>query len=161
MCKINDLIYDFREHGLYYQDELNDETTRKITLAIDTLQIDIDYLTGVILSIKGYLPLFNANRIMINVPQCSNEEFAVEMSNIDYISGIAYDFFKYFPSSKDYFLENELPVISYDEINKRILIGKKNNQYDRNIQIDRNIICTLDSQGNLKSILLLLDEVII
>lgn len=160
MCKLNELVYDFREHGLYYRNTVDDEVTQQIILTIDTLQIDIDYSTGSILSISGYLPLFNANRIFLDIPQCISGEFVIEMSSVEYISGIAYDFFKYFSSSEVYFLKNELPIISYDETNKRILIGELNDQNDSNIQVNRNIICSLDSKGNLKSILLLLDEII-
>lgn len=157
---MHELVYDFREHGLYYRDQANDKTTQKITLTIDTLQMDFDYSTGEVLSINGFLPLFSANRRALEIPQYTSEGFAIEVSNIKYISGVTYDFFKYFLSSKCYFLEKELPIISYDENNKRILIGKIDVQNDSNIRVNRNIIFTLDSKRNLKSILLLLDKVI-
>lgn len=154
------LIYDFRENGLYYQNQVDDLMVKKITLTIDTLQLECDYITGELLSVTGYLPLFNASKNFIEIPSCIEKKFIIQAGNVEFTSGMAYDFFKFYPDSKKYFIKAELPIISYDDKNKRILIGDINISGGENIQINKNIVCTVDENGNLKALLLLLDEVI-
>ncbi len=156
-CK---LIYDFREHGLYYQNYMEDLMIKKFTLTIDTLQLECDYITGKLLSVSGFLPLFNAYRSFLKMPFCVEKELDFQTRGAEFISGMAYDFFKFYPDSKEYFIKEELPIITYDDKNKRILIGARNSLGSHNIQINKNIICTIDENKNLKALLLLLDEII-
>lgn len=106
------------------------------------------------------MALFNACKSSIDIPLCIEKEFNVKIGNIEYIQGTAYDYFKFYPKSKKYFMKEEFPMISYDEENKRILIGSINALNNDNIQLNKNVICALDEEENLKSLLLLLDEVI-
>ena len=154
----NKLIYDFREHGLYNTKANN--MKQKFILAIDTLQIECDCVSGEIESIGGYLPLIKASRSEIDLPLSNKETFAINMEKHKYINGVAYDFFNFFPSSKEYLLNKKgFPNLTYDKKNKRILIGK--NQRNRGgIEITRNIYFVFDSKGNLSAIIILLDEII-
>jgi hypothetical protein len=82
------------------------------------------------------------------------------MDSIEYMSGVAYDYFNYFEECKKYFMVDEYnPKLYYDEINKRILIGTKDER-DTSIKINKNIICGLDDKHNLKYLLISLDKVI-
>lgn len=154
------LIYDFREHGLYYQNSMDDSKVKKITLTIDTLQLEFNYITGELLTVTGYFPLFNACRIPLEIPLCIEKKFTVKLENVEYIPGMAYDYFKFYPESKIYFIKDDFPIIFYDEENRRILIGNMNALNADNMKLNKNIICALDEKRNLKSMLLLLDEVI-
>lgn len=160
MYEASHLVYDFREHGLYCQNRIDDLKMRKITLTIDTLQLECDYIAGELVSVSGYLPLYKANRSTLEIPFCIEKRFVVQARNVEYKPGMAYDYFKFYPESKKYFIKEELPIVTYDEKNKRILIGKTNTSNSNNIQINKNIICVLDKKGNLEALLLLLDEVI-
>lgn len=154
------LIYSFIENGLYYENQLKNEVGKTVSLTIDTLQINIDYLTGNILSVTGFLPLFKANKNSIVIPQVVAEKFCVSMKNVEYQKGIAYDYFKFFPESERNFIRNGLPILEYDNENKRILIGTRDDINDKYIKVDKNIICGIDSAKNLKALLISLDIII-
>lgn len=160
MHEASHLVYDFREHGLYYQNRIDDLRVKKITLTIDTLQLECDYIAGELLSVSGYFPLYRANRSTLEIPFCIDKGFTVQVRNVEYKPGMAYEYFKFYPESKKYFIKEELPIVTYDEKNKRILIGNTNTSNSNNIQINKNIICVLDEKGILKALLLQLDEVI-
>lgn len=160
MCEMSQLVYDFREHGIYNQNHIANLTVKKITLTIDTLQLECDYITGELLSVSGYFPLFRACRSLLEIPSSTKKEFIARVGDVEYIPGMAYDYFKFYPESKKYFINGELPKVTYDEKNKRILIGDIITPNGNNIQINKNIICALDEEGNLKALMLLLDEVI-
>lgn len=160
MCMRNKLIYDFMEHGLYYEPMKSNISDKTICLAIDTLQLEYDCFLGKIVGVAGYLPLIKARKKPVEILPCVEEDFSIKIDNLKIIKGIAYDFFKFFPKSKVYFLNGGLPVITYDSENKRILIGKEGNR-KKNFQVTKNIICSTDEDGNLSAILLVLDRVIL
>lgn len=160
MYKSCQLIYDFREHGLYYQNHVDDTKLKKITLVIDTLQLECDYVTGALLSVGGFLPLLNAYKKFLAIPHCIEKKLVIKTDNTEYIPGMSYDFFKFYPDSKKYFIKEGLPIITYDDKNERILIGEKNILCNDNIQINKNIICSINTKGNIQAIMLLLDGTI-
>ena len=154
------LVYDFSEHGLYYENPLKHEAEKTISLVIDTLELEIDYSTGNILSATGFLPLIKAVKKHISIPQiAASGDFSVSTQDIKYQPGIAYDYFKFSPESEPYFINNELPVLEYDAENRRILIGTRNDGNDQFVKTTRNLICGLDGKNNLKSLLILVDIV--
>ena len=157
MIEDRKLIYKCAEHGLYYEGESAFETKKIVTLAIDTLQLEIDYFTGSILSVTGFLPLFRSKKTSVEIPRKIEGVFFVPMKDIEYKKGIAYDFFKYFPQSAIYFLEDGLPVLEYDEEKKRILVGSNGDSNDKYVKINKNVICGLDTENNVKSLFILLD----
>ena len=83
MKKGENLIYSFIENGLYYENQLKNEVGKTVSLTIDTLQMNIDYLTGNILSVTGFLPLFKANKNIIDIPQLYEDDFFVSMKKLE------------------------------------------------------------------------------
>lgn len=152
------LVYNFGEHGLYYENDFV-EKLKTYTFTIDTLQMEFDYMTGNLLSIKGFLPLVNAKRNDIFVPRNEMGAFSIAIGDFEWLQGVAYEYCDYYPESIKYLFLNDLPKIEYDEENKRILIGTQDFN-DNCIKIDKNIFCGFDKNDNLKFILLSLDKVI-
>ena len=154
------LVYNFSEHGLYYDEVLDCEDIGTVTLVVDTLEIEIDYSTGNVLSATGFLPLLKADEKNIIIPPIGEGKFCISTKGIEYKKGIAYDYFKFFPNSKKFFINANLPCLKYDGINKRILIGSMDDSNDVYVKVNKNLICGLDNSGNLKSILIMVDVVI-
>ena len=159
MIENNALIYNFKEHGLYYQTRIEATIEREVTFALDTIQMHFNYDTGNLLAVTGFLPLIRAVRQPIDIPSCVEGKFSISMKDIEYMTGIAYDYVDYFSESKVYLLDDDLPITYYDEMNKRILIGTQSKS-DTCIKINKNIICGLDEDKNLKYLLIVLDTVI-
>ena len=110
--------------------------------------------------ITGFQPIVGATLGKLVIPNYKDGNFNIPMNEIAYQKGVAYDYFDFFPASKEYFMIDEYnPKLVYDENNKRIQIGTAdiNDEY---IRINKNTICGLDKKGNLKSILLLIDVII-
>jgi len=162
MIDSKNLIYNFNNHRLYYDSDqfLADALNKFISLTISAIELDFNYSTGVLISVTGFQPLVKATVGKLNIPHCKDENFIISMNEIRYQRGIAYDYFDFFPLSREYFMVDAYnPKLIYDENNKRILIGSAdiNDEY---IKINKNIICGLDKKGNLKSILILVDVII-
>lgn len=155
----NKLIYNFNEHGLYYENRYNKDGKKIITLTIDTIQMEFSYMTGNLLSIIGYLPIIKATRKHIDVPKFIEQEFSIPTDNIECFFGVTYNYCDYFIDSENYLFKDELPITYYDEINKRILIGSQADS-DNCIKVNENIICGLDVDGNLKYLLISPDVII-
>jgi len=47
------------------------------------------------------------------------------MDDIDYKPGVASEYFDLFQNSEGYFIKNSLPIVTYDEVNKRILLKSR------------------------------------
>lgn len=156
------LIYNFNEHGLYYENmnTLNSNVGKIISLTISRIELDFNYSTGTLFMITGFQPIVGATLGKLVIPNYKDGNFNIPMNEIAYQKGVAYDYFDFFPASKEYFMIDEYnPKLVYDENNKRIQIGTAdiNDEY---IRINKNTICGLDKKGNLKSILLLIDAII-
>lgn len=156
------LIYNFNEHGLYYENKgtLNAEAEKVISLTISRIELEFDYLTGNLLTVTGFQPLIEETLGCLETPYYKDGDFSISMDEINYQRGVAYDYFDFFPASREYFMIDEYnPKLIYDENDKRILIGSAdiNDEY---IKVNKNIICGLDRKGNLKSILVLVDVII-
>ena len=156
------LIYNFNEHGLYYENmnTLNSNVGKIISLTISRIELDFHYSTGTLFMITGFQPIVGATLGKLVIPNYKDGNFNIPMNEIAYQKGVAYDYFDFFPASKEYFMIDEYnPKLVYDENNKRIQIGTAdiNDEY---IRINKNTICGLDKKGNLKSILLLIDVII-
>lgn len=154
------LIYDFNVHSLYYEDIYHIDIERELLLTIsDTIELFFDYDSGKLIYIGGFLPLIKAIRKEINLSNFIEGEYSINKTNIQYLQGVGYDYFDFFKKSERYFIEKNLPIVYYDERNKKILIGTQSND-DKCIKIDKNIFCGFDEDNNLKYLLLSLDKVI-
>lgn len=153
------LIYNFNEHGLYYKPDYA-YSYEILIFTMGTVQLEFNHNTEELLAVTGYLPLISADRKAISIPSYDDDKFIVSMKDIFYQQGMAYDYFDFFPISREYFMINEYnPKLVYDKNNKRIQIGTadKNDEY---IRINKNTICGLDKDKNLKSLLILIDVII-
>lgn len=155
------MIYNFNEHGLYYNPPLYITSEDKIiTYCMNTLQFDVSSISKRIMYIYGFLPLINAKKAEIILP-----EFTVESCNLKidddfhYAKGVVYSYFKFFSNSKKDFLTGERLNLTCDEPNKRILVGNMKDA-SKFVKTDNNIICGCDSNDDLKGIIIMLDEII-
>lgn len=156
------LVYDFNNHRLYYDSNqfLTEDINKYISLTVSAIELDFDYSTGVLFSVTGFQPLVKSIVDKLEIPNYKDRNFNIPMNEIAYQKGIVYDYFNFFPASKEYFMIDEYnPKLVYDENNKRIQIGTADID-DEYIRINKNTICGLDKKGNLKSILLLIDVII-
>lgn len=156
------LIYNFNNHRLYYDSSqfLADDLKKFVSLAISAIELDFNYLTGNLLAITGFQPLVNITLDEIEIPHCEDGDFSIPMNGIKFQRGIVYDYFNFFPASREYFMIDAYnPKLVYDETNKLISIGSFDKN-DRQIRINKNVICGLDKNGNLKSLLILIDIII-
>lgn len=152
-----EMIYNFKEHGLQF---INNNRNMTIVLTLCTTQLEFDYQTGNLISIFGYLPLFNAKKKIIDLPTVFiDTDFSINMNDFVYCPGAVYDYCEWFPKSEKYLLKGGIPIVCFDRENKRILIGKKE-QNDKSIKINKNIICGLDHDYNLKYLLISIDLII-
>jgi len=169
---MNDLVYDFSCHGMYYSDKRYLTYIETVLFMIGRVGIDCNNSDGKIMSVTGNLPLAKATREIIDIPACSSQEqYRVQfpIAPEEYIDGIGYNYFDYFPESEKYFVtdvtinkrvfKRVLTKISYDEENKIILLGTRERN-EKVIEINRNIIFGFDEKNNLKYILLRLDRII-
>ena len=151
-------IYDFNQYGLYFDDD-SFTYQKAYTLVIDRLQLDVDYITGDLLFVYGFLVLIKAKRCEISLPQYEEGKFSIPVCNYDWEQGIGYDYLNYFPESTNYFIKDDLLNVLYDEKNKRILVGTMGD-HDRCIKINKNLYCGFDKNNHLKYLLLCLDKII-
>lgn len=152
-----EMIYNFKEHGLQC---INNTRNMTIVLTLVATQLEFDYQTGNLITIFGYLPLFNAKKKNIDLPAVfTDTDFSIDMNDFDYCPGIAYEYCEWFPKSEKYLLKGGIPIVCFDRENKRILIGTKD-QNDKSIKINKNIICGLDHDCNLKYLLISIDLII-
>lgn len=155
------LIYDFNEHGLYYEKIHHVYIEKEILLTIsDTIELSFDYDSGNLISVGGFLPLVKAIKKEIKLSNYIEGEYSINTKNIQYLQGVGYDYFDFFKKSERYFIEKNLPIVYYDEKNKRILIGTQDSS-DKCIKVDKNIYCGFEENNNLKYLLLSLDKVIL
>ena len=160
MKESKELVYNFIEHGLYYEKPLDYGIEETISLVVDTLEIEINYSTGSILSTTGFLPLLKASKKNIPMPLVTEGEVCVSTKDIEYQNGIAYDYFKFFPESEKYLVNEGLPILEYDDTNKRILVGSRDDSNGKYVKVNKNLICGFDNSDNLKSLLIMVDVVI-
>jgi len=154
------MIYNFNEHGLYYDPALKSQNDKdKIVFAMDTLQLEFEYKNRRLLSIFGFLPLIKSIKKEIIIPDFTVEQFHIALDDFSYDKSIAYDFFGFFPNSKEDFINDGILNITYDDAAKRILIGDIQN-VAKFVKIDDNIICGCHLNGELKSLIIQPDEVI-
>lgn len=152
-----EMIYNFKEHGLQC---INNTRNMTIVLTLCATQLEFDYQTGNLITIFGYLPLFNAKKKNIDLPAVFiDTDFSIDMNDFVYCPGVAYEYCEWFPKSEKYLLKGGIPIVCFDRENKRILIGTKD-QNDKNIKINKNIICGLDYDCNLKYLLISIDLII-
>ena len=168
---MNELVYDFNCHRLGYTDRKYLLEIKDIFFVIDKMEINWDIWSGNILSVVGFLPLINATKGDISIPNCSNEEYKVKspVSVEEYLKGVGYNYFDYFPESEKYFVtdvtlgdrlyKRVLTKIQYDEENKIILLGNMDRN-DKAIRINKNYIFGFDEKDNLKFIHILVDKII-
>lgn len=158
MNQNKDLIYNFNEHGLYYDEYTNDSIGKTITFTIFTIQIECDYITRNVLYVTGYLPLVKALKRTIDIPNYSNGTFSILANINNYQTGAGYEYCDYFIESKKYLFNDDIPIIYYDKINKRILIGTYDTD-DKCIKVNKNTFCGIDKDSNLKYLLICIDKV--
>ena len=151
------LFYRFSEHGLYYRPDFT-TLFEVVTLTIGTIQLEIDCKSMKLLGACGFVPL--KHRAKVKIPAFSEGDFLVKINNFDYCSGIAYDYFNFFPGSKKYLMNDEYnPKLTFDEDGKRILVGIEE-EGDIYVKISENVICGLDKKSStLKSMLIMIDEI--
>lgn len=155
-----ELVYDFSQHSIYYENIYHIYIEREILLTIgDTIEMSFDYDTGKLISIGGFLPLINAIKKEIQISNFIDGDYIIDTKSIPYLKGVGYDYFDYFKKSECYFIQNNLPIVYYDEKNKRILIGAKNGS-EKCIRINRNIYCGFDKEDHLMYLLIYLDKTI-
>jgi len=151
---LNKMIYDFAEHGLYY--EKQNSGVDWFSLCIETLELECDLLTGKLLGVNGYLPLVKATKKRINLVDVVEKSiFLINPQEKDYIRGLAYKMALKVPGTEKFF--NPFSVI-FDSSQGVIQIGKGCKRKETLIRVDKNIICGMDSKSTLTRIILIPDE---
>jgi|GEM_PF-2241554 len=168
---MNELIYKFDEHGLYYSDKSQLIWVKKVLFVINAVEINCSASDGEVLSINGFLPLVRARMERIDIPNYSDKQYRIKfpIDPEEYVQGIGYDYFNYFPESEKYFVtdvtmngmvyEKVLTKLSYDEENKVILLGTMNGN-EKAVRINKNYIFGFDDENNLKYIYIQVDKII-
>jgi len=94
------LVYNFKEHGLYYKND-SQNISQKIIMTIFTVQLEFDYNMGNLLSIIGYLPLIKAIKKHIDIPYYIEKVFCIPIHHKHKCrSNNSYGFKRYFIKSK-------------------------------------------------------------
>ena len=154
-----DLIYDFNEHGLYYDGIDHIFIEKEFILTIDdTIELFVDYNTKKMIYIGGFLPLVRAIKKEIKIYSYIEDDYCIQIADVQYFQGVGYDFFHFFEDSREYFFKDELLILYYEELNSRILLGRQEKN-DQCIKINKNIYCGFDIYNNLKFLILSVDRI--
>lgn len=154
-----DLIYDFNEHGLYYDKISHLCIEKELVLTIgDTVELFFDYITKKLIYIGGFLPLVRATKKKIKIYSYIEGDYCIRTTDIQCFQGVGYDFFRFFENSRTYFIRDELLILCYDEVNARILLGTQE-ENDICIKINKNVYCGFDIYNNLKFLLICVDKI--
>ena len=148
------MIYNFEEHGLYY--EKNFSGVPYFSLTINTLELLFDLSNGRLLWVSGYLPLVQAMRKNIPMLRHSERDFFLEnIGQEGFRRATAYNIFEVMPLTKKYFQD---VAIKLDPLKGIIQLGAEIELHEEVFSVDKNIFYAVDSDGTLKSLCLVPDE---
>ena len=154
MIKKTKLIYDFKEHSLYYENRTGN--IPMFSLMLDTLELQYGLQKGELLSASGFLPLVQAIRDNISIGTYKEGHICLKgMEKGQYQENFVYNIFEKMPETKEYF-ENK--PIQYDPTKNIILLGTRENDRDSLVKVNAHILCGLDSESNIKCIYIFPDE---
>lgn len=150
----NKMIYEFKNHCLYYEDE--NKAPPFFSLMLNTLELEYEMKNGKLIGISGFLPLVKAMRCSISLNGYEKGNIYLKDIQINqYQENFMYDILEEIPEIKRYF-ENQ--SIKYDNEKGIIQLGVEITSQDKLVKVDDNILCGMDSQLNLKSIYLIPTE---
>lgn len=146
------MIYNFTNHSFSYKPK--SEPT--FSLALYTLELEYNLLTGNLIDISGYLPLASAKNTDISIPPFKegNIQFKV-LEEYKIENGDAFDIFDKIPETMKYFIPQR---IKYDENKGIIKIGAELTERDEILKINSNIICGINKNKVIKCIYLVPDN---
>lgn len=145
---MNEMIYDFTTHSLYY--EKQDIDVPIFSLTIDTLEMVFELQTGKLLYIQGFFPIIMALKGNITLPVSKRGDYV--LYNFDLAAckqNEVYDLINKIPRMKKYF---EKVSIKYDREKGIIQIGEEIQEKETTIKVNDNILCGLDQNLDLKCI---------
>ena len=145
---MQEMIYNFATHNLYYKD--HDIDVPNFSLTIDTLEMPFDLHTGKLLCVQGFLPLIQALKSNINLPMCVKDDYLLQNFDLSTCKqNEVYDLIKKLPQTRKYF---EKGSIKSDREKGIILIGDEMKKKENTIEVNNNILCGLDKNLDLKCI---------
>ena len=74
------LIYNFKEHGLYFDKE--DDGVPKVYISINTLELIFDLTTGTLIGVQGFLPLVRALISKIDLPDVIEKAYRLAKDDL-------------------------------------------------------------------------------
>ena len=143
---MDNMIYDFKTHSLYYENLNNSVPT--FSLSIDTLEMVFELQTGKLVRVQGFFPIIKAIICSVSLPECDEKEYVLK--NVDlsvYRQNEVYDMIQKTPQIRKYF---EKIQIKSDKEKGIIQIGSEIQKGEVGVKINDNILCGLDSDLNLK-----------
>ena len=145
---MNNMIYDFKTHSLYY--DAPNTNIPNFSLTIDTLELVFELQTGRLVRIQGFFPIIKAITCSINLPAWDEKDYVLQNTDLSiYRQNEVYDMIQKIPQIKKYF---EKMQIKYDKEKGIIQIGSEMQNGEVGMKISDNILCGLDSNLDLKCI---------
>ena len=143
---MDNMIYDFKTHSLYYENQ--NISVPNFSLSIDTLEMVFELQTGKLLGIQGFFPIIKAITCSISLPVCDEKEYVLKDTDLSvYRQNEVYDMIQKIPQIRKYF---EKPQIKYDKEKGIIQVGSEIQKGEVGIKINDNILCGLDRNLDLK-----------
>lgn len=148
---MDNLIYDFNTHGLYYENE--DMSVPVFSLAIETIEMVFELRTGKLVKIQGYFPLIKAITCSISLPEWVEKEYVLKDIDLSVFKQYeVYDLIQKIPQLRKYF---EKVQIRYDKEKGIIQVGNEMQKDEAGIKVNDNILCGLDRHSDLKCIFII------
>lgn len=153
---MNRLIYNFKTHSFKNTYQFNSNT---YSLTIGFLELVFNYDTDQLLGVQGFLPLINAERCNIQIPKATNDVF--KLTNIKKVNigeSCIYNYHSIVGGNKDDLKKLKIKFDSLKGIIELDITLTDNQEYY--ININSNLMCSLDKNGTLIKLFIKPDEFI-
>lgn len=145
---MREMIYDFATHSLYYENQRID--VAMFSLTINFLEMFFELQTGKLLYIQGFFPLIQAVESNISLPPCVKGEYLLHNFDLSMChQNEVYYLTKKIPQTQKYF---ENTTIKYDRKKGIIQVGEEMGENETSIEVNKQIVCGLDRNSDLKCI---------
>ncbi len=147
------MIYNNSTHSIENYPRV---TLPTFSITIGTMEIVMEYMSGKIVYIQGFLPLVKAQRIEIELPLAQTGDFFfrdIDMTTIRKFG--VYELSELLPASETYFSESG---VLFDQERGIIRIGGELTADDRLVRINDNIIVGIDNRLAMKCLYIMPDR---
>ncbi|MBQ3414924.1 MAG: hypothetical protein IJH39_06180 [Clostridia bacterium] len=149
---MTEMIYNYKTHSL----NCSKDYIGVYSLTINYVELVLDYHTDEFIDIFGFLPLVNAQKCKIELPEYKNGKVYLNISDkSQIIENSVYNYSDKVVNPKEYFKNT---ITKFDDKKGVICIGDNIVlESDNVIKVNKNLICVVDLNNSLKCIYIIPD----